>query len=1831
AHSGRAAHAARAAEVLEDRTLLSVTSLFFNGDLTIISDDADAIVVREDPLQSGRVEILVGNSVGGTVTYTPDTSIGVLDATAVETILVRGGDGRNDIDLGDRLGMGGVSSTVFSNLTSVTIEGRNGNDTITGTIDFGDVIDGGHGEDLITVGTSGVTVDGGDGNDTVVGSPAADVINGGDGNDSIDAGDGADTVDAGNGHDIVNGGDETTGLGDRITGGHGHDTLHGGDGDDWINGKSGHDEVYGGAGQDMLHGGSGRDLMHGGDNDDVINGHGYDDTIFGNGGADRINGHWGHDLLDGDDGDPATDGGNDKILGGSGRDTLLGNFGDDTLKGNGGNDTLIGGNGLDSLDGGSGHDLLRGYQDQIVYLDFDSETQRSDEHVYTFTERSEIQLRLEAIYSGFDVRFTQSVPETDELYMQSGAFVTITFNDPPTGDGVALGGAAEASEFDFRNINLGGTVRVDVLGDNGLLGDTGQPAKTTDNIISASAYAAAHELGHLLGLRHVDSFGPLNGSTGITFPPGATSFSPDFPGPGNADETADHVMAAPSLLGNGQFDVTGSKFLSERSTIKLAFSESGLFLREQVGVHDTLTLSGSQMLDLRTLSVPNTLESGANAGQDLNIEAAAVTSASIETGGEVDVYAFEGEGGQVVSIEVFSEWLDRLDDPIDTIVRVFDSSGTIVPYFSSNSSATDIAVSDGFDDGSGGAVNDPVLINLVLPITGNASDTYFIQVSEPSVRGLFVLPSNKPNSFTQLDPVTGVELVETPLPPGESSAGLGALAYDGTNDVVFYMNGTRDVLYELDPDTGAILDEDPISSATMINIPGPGDYDGLAVLNGLVYILDVTADSVPGQAEDQNADPPIPQILDAPEILVFDPVTDMVVDYLNLTGTGEGTKPAANPPGTFSEITGGLAAIDPGGNSSLLVVDQSGDTVHEIDPVTGTATASFSPGGSVGTYDGVGAFGGRVFLGTGLSSSGITFFNNPPITTSADSVGATAAGDLDGDGDVDVLSGSGGDDTIAWYENDGSQNFTERIVSTGLDQPQSVSMADVDNDGDMDIVFASRTGGTKVGWFENNGNEVFTLNSVDATLDDVWDVIAADLDGDGDIDLLSASSADDKVSWFENDGSQSFTLHTITSGADGVKSVFAIDVDSDGDMDVLSASTDDDTVAWYENDGSESFTAHTITSSAMRAKTVFALDMDGDGDVDVLSASEADDTIAWYENNGSENFTEFTISTAADDAESVYAADLDGDGDIDVLSASDGDDKVAWYENNGVQVFTPQTISFADGAYDVVAADVDSDGYIDVVSASTADDTVAWYQNSGPASDGRIDFYDRGANPVVETFLLSPNPLPIYNIAAIGNNDDIPTPSDTGSYELFITKFDPVAATTLSLTGDTLVGRSGDDTLYGGSSNDLLKGNSGNDRLYGLGGSDLLNASSGNDSLFGGLDDDELKGGSGMDKLFGDAGDDTLDGQGGKDTLDGSAGDDVLKWRVGAGSDVMNNSDGSARVEITGSADADTLSVSRTTGHRPKLSVSDGVSNVRIAKTIGRTDINAGDGNDTLLVGLLEDVSATLLTVNGEDGDDVLSADGVRIDNVRLRLDGGDGADTLTGSRDADTLWGGSGDDRVDGGRGDDTIVGGEGDDDIDGQDGDDVIVGNDGNDTLDGGEGHDSLSGNAGFDSLTGGAGRDTLSGGDDDDALSGSQHDDSLLGDAGQDSLYGGSGNDYLHGGLNDDRLYGNVGNDTIGGGHGHDLLEGAEGDDILNGGDGDDTLLGEEGFDGLSGHDGNDDINGGGDDDTILGGDGHDALAGGGGRDIVLGGDGNDTIDGQGGSDTLAGNEGADAITG
>ena len=61
-----------------------------------------------------------------------------------------------------------------------------------------------------------------------------------------------------------------------------------------------------------------------------------------------------------------------------------------------------------------------------------------------------------------------------------------------------------------------------------------------------------------------------------------------------------------------------------------------------------------------------------------------------------------------------------------------------------------------------------------------------------------------------------------------------------------------------------------------------------------------------------------------------------------------------------------------------------------------------------------------------------TFADGLTVTDTADAANSVFATDIDGDGNIDILSASHNDDTIAWYKNDGSETFVKYVISSCL-------------------------------------------------------------------------------------------------------------------------------------------------------------------------------------------------------------------------------------------------------------------------------------------------------------------------------------------------------------------------------------------------------------------------------------------------------------------------------------------------------------------------------------------------------------------------------------------------------------------------------------------------------------------------------------------------------------------------------------------------------------------------------------------------------------------------------
>lgn len=280
-----------------------------------------------------------------------------------------------------------------------------------------------------------------------------------------------------------------------------------------------------------------------------------------------------------------------------------------------------------------------------------------------------------------------------------------------------------------------------------------------------------------------------------------------------------------------------------------------------------------------------------------------------------------------------------------------------------------------------------------------------------------------------------------------------------------------------------------------------------------------------------------------------------------------------------------------------------------------------------------------------------------------DATEALALGDLDGDGDLDLVKGG-------------------RLTST-LAEPNTLLL----NDG------AGRFVDAGPGRLPGEGCE---------------DLVVADVDGDADLDVIAASP--DGAFLYENDGAATFADATSGKLPPSVGGFYALelgDVDADGDLDLfLSPLNGQDRL--YLNDGSGAFadvTAARLPAASTHTGDFGLGDVDGDLDLDLVLAERSIFQNRLYLNDGFGTFTDATAVSLPSDAsndQAVALGDVDADGDLDLLFAC-FTCRSKLYLNDGAGVFADapsQVPAITSWAYAVLLEDVDDDADPDLVVAN---------------------------------------------------------------------------------------------------------------------------------------------------------------------------------------------------------------------------------------------------------------------------------------------------------------------------------------------------------------------------------------------------------------------------------------------------------------------------------------------------------------------------------------------------
>ena len=360
--------------------------------------------------------------------------------------------------------------------------------------------------------------------------------------------------------------------------------------------------------------------------------------------------------------------------------------------------------------------------------------------------------------------------------------------------------------------------------------------------------------------------------------------------------------------------------------------------------------------------------------------------------------------------------------------------------------------------------------------------------------------------------------------------------------------------------------------------------------------------------------------------------------------------------------------------------------------LTFTPAQPFAPGEEVSvslTASLAGAGGGNVVrhvfqFTAAAGGTGTGVFTSVSPTPTYDRAQALVAGDIDNDGDLDVISSDG-----SIRLNNGSGTFSAPAGVALAGSSDELALADLNNDGRLDLLASSGNVriNTGTGTFTNKPN-FYTRTAYGGGL------ATGDFDGDGNIDVAAAGYSNDSVYVSFNDGTGSFTRHRALPASIQCSDVVAGDLDNDGDLDLISAQANSSQpLTIYLNNGNGVFgRARSLAATNYLSRVVLG-DLDGDGDLDLIT--NAGDVRF---NDGAGNFSG---SQSTIGGQKLVLGDLDADGDLDLVVSTNL--VTTWSTNvrlnDGHGVFsTVAGIGFTDAVAALALADFDGDGDLDAVA-----------------------------------------------------------------------------------------------------------------------------------------------------------------------------------------------------------------------------------------------------------------------------------------------------------------------------------------------------------------------------------------------------------------------------------------------------------------------------------------------------------------------------------------------------
>ncbi len=334
--------------------------------------------------------------------------------------------------------------------------------------------------------------------------------------------------------------------------------------------------------------------------------------------------------------------------------------------------------------------------------------------------------------------------------------------------------------------------------------------------------------------------------------------------------------------------------------------------------------------------------------------------------------------------------------------------------------------------------------------------------------------------------------------------------------------------------------------------------------------------------------------------------------------------------------------------------------------------------------------------------------------------------DMDNDDDLDIISYSFPSSflEIAWFENNGDGTFEvdPRVITENyfFDYVPDTDLGDIDQDGDLDILIHTSGFDDRLAWLEqqDNPSSEYYFHSIEDQPSDA-EVMVLDFDNDGLQDILLSNQMDiyenrGQLHWFKNIDGTFYNPQTISWADEDCGLLYPGNFNGDSVTDLLLVAKFDDKMFWYPKvEGEANFSQKIFLGYAHAGDKVLIADMDQDGKDDIISLIWGPTLdLDWFHDlNANGDFIQEAIATDLGGIDALTTGYINDDEYPDVIGIT-ADGQVFWMPNDGTgQLGTPSDIfGLPDGTYFIKSGDVDFDGDDDLAIAGN--NTFYWFENT---------------------------------------------------------------------------------------------------------------------------------------------------------------------------------------------------------------------------------------------------------------------------------------------------------------------------------------------------------------------------------------------------------------------------------------------------------------------------------------------------------------------------------------